>query len=75
LQKATIKSDDKKQTKTSRQQEQILKNMISGKEYRLQDFCDLLGLKETRTKEILKPLIDEGKIIVIGKNKDRRYKL
>jgi len=40
-----------------------------------QDFCDLLGVKETRTKEILKPLISEGKIIVIGKNKDRRYKL
>jgi predicted HTH transcriptional regulator len=74
--KATIKSDDKnKRTKTSRQQEKILKKMISNKEYRLQDFCDLLGLKETRTKEILKPLIDEGKITVIGKNKDRRYKL
>jgi predicted HTH transcriptional regulator len=73
--KATIKSDDKKQSKTSRQQEQILKNMSCGKEYRLQDFCDWLGLKETRTKEILKPLIDEGKIAVTGKNKDRRYKL
>jgi DNA-binding transcriptional regulator PaaX len=49
--------------------------MISGKEYQLQDFCNLLGLKETRTKTILKPLIDEGKIVVIGKTKDRRYKL
>ncbi|MCH4280971.1 hypothetical protein LQE94_13230 [Mediterraneibacter sp. NSJ-151] len=48
--------------------------MEENKEYRLQDFCDLLGLKETRTKEILKPLISEGKISVIGKNKDRRYK-
>jgi predicted HTH transcriptional regulator len=73
--KATKKSDDKKQTKTSRQQEQILKNMISGKEYRLQDFCDWLGLKETRTKTILKPLIDEGKIVVTGTTKDRRYKM
>jgi predicted HTH transcriptional regulator len=71
--KTTIKSDDKKRTKTIRQQEHILKNMISGKEYRLQDFCDLLGLKETRTKEILKPLIDDGKIVITGKNKDRRY--
>jgi predicted HTH transcriptional regulator len=71
--KAMIKSDNKKQTKTSRQQEQIRNDMISGKEYRLQDFCDLLGLKETRTKEILKPLIDGGKIVVTGKNKDRRY--
>ena len=26
-------------------------------------------------KEILKPLILDGKLLVIGKNKDRRYKL
>ena len=73
--KATIKSDDKKSTKTGKQQEKILNHMEAEKEYRLQDFCDLLGLKETRTKEILKPLISDGKITVIGKNKDRRYKL
>ena len=40
--------------------------MEENKEYRLQDFCDLLGLKETRTKEILKPLISDGKIFAIG---------
>ena len=73
--KATIKNDDKKVTKTIRQQEQILKYMEEGKEYRLQEFCELLGLKETRTKEILKPLISDEKISVIGKNKDQRYKL
>ena len=73
--KATIKNDDKKVTKTIKQQEQILKYMEEGKEYRLQEFCELLGLKETRTKEILKPLISDEKISVIGKNKDRRYKL
>lgn len=61
--------------KSAVQQERVLNYMDEGKEYRLQDFCDLLGVKETRTKEILKPLILEGKIIVIGKNKDRRYKL
>ena len=73
--KPTIKSDDKKSTKTGKQQEKILNHMEENKEYRLQDFCDLLGLKETRTKEILKPLISDGKISVTGKNKDRRYKL
>ena len=73
--KATIKNDDKKVTKIIKQQEQILKYMEEGKEYRLQEFCELLGLKETRTKEILKPLISDEKISVIGKNKDRRYKL
>ena len=52
----------------------VLEYMEGGKEYRLQDFCDLLGLKETRTKAVLKPLIANGKIIAIGNNKDRRYK-
>ncbi|MDO5020004.1 MAG: transcriptional regulator, partial [Lachnospiraceae bacterium] len=67
--------DDKKITKSDKQQKVILKYMKTDKEYRLQDFCELLGLKETRTKEILKPLILDGKLLVIGKNKDRRYKL
>ena len=73
--KPTIKTDDKKNTKSDKQQKVILKYMKTDKEYRLQDFCELLGLKETRTKEILKPLILDGKLLVIGKNKDRRYKL
>ena len=73
--KDSIKTDDKKGLKSGKQQEMILNHMEDGKEYRLQNFCDLLGVKETRTKEILKPLISEGKIIVLGKNKDRRYKL
>ena len=73
--KPTIKTDDKKIAKTDKQQKVILKYMKTDKEYRLQDFCELLGLKETRTKEILKPLILDGKLLVIGKNKDRRYKL
>lgn len=73
--KPTIKIIDKKNTKTDKQQEEILNHMETDKEYRLQDFCDLLGLKETRTKEILKSLISDGKITVIGKNKNRRYKL
>lgn len=57
-----------------RQQEKIMCYMEMDREYYLQNFCDLLGLKETRTKEILKPLIADSKIMVIGKNKDRRYK-
>ena len=67
--------DDKKRTKTAKQQEKILNYMEIDKGYRLQDFCKLLGLKETRIKEILKPLISQGKILVIGNNKDQRYKI
>ena len=73
--KPAIKTGDKKPTKSDKQQMMILKYMETDKEYRLQDFCKLLELKESRTKEILKPLILDGKLLVIGKNKDRQYKL
>ena len=53
------------------QYDKILEFMEDGKEYRLIDFCELLGLKETRVKGILKGLSDY--IDIIGNNKDRRY--
>ena len=72
--KATIKSGDKKKiSKTQLQQEQILLYMKENSEYKLQDFCELLSLKGSRVKTIIKPLIDEGEIICVGANKDRRY--
>ena len=45
--------------------------MEEGKEYRLQDFCELLGLKETRIRNILKDLSDY--VDAVGNNKERRY--
>lgn len=72
--KATIKSDDKKVTiKTQKQYDQILNFMEAGKEYTLKDFCDLLGVKESRTKTLLKGISD--KIETVGGNEDRKYKL
>ena len=46
--------------------------MEEGKEYGILDFCELLGLKESRTKDILKGLVD--RIEIIGSNRDRCYK-
>ena len=46
--------------------------MEEGKEYGIWEFCELLGLKESRTKDILKGLSDS--IEIIGSNRDRRYK-
>ena len=46
--------------------------MEEGKEYGIWEFCELLGLKENRTKDILKGLSD--RIEIIGSNRDRRYK-
>ena len=46
--------------------------MEEGKEYGIWECCELLGLKESRTKDILKGLSD--RIEIIGSNRDRRYK-
>ena len=54
------------------QYDRIFGFMEDGKEYVIWDFCDLLGLKESRTKEILNRLSDY--IETIGSNKDRKYK-
>lgn len=71
--KAAIKSGDRKVTKkTQMQYDRILEFMEDGKEYGIWDFCELLGLKESRTKDILKGLSD--KIEIIGSNRDRRYR-
>lgn len=59
--------------KTQKQYEQILNFMEVGKEYMLKEFCNLLGVKETRTKTVLKGLSEQ--VEAIGGNKDRRYKL
>ena len=58
--------------KTQMQYDRILEFMEEGKEYGIWDFCELLGLKESRTKDILKGLSDY--IEIVGSNRDRRYK-
>ena len=71
--KTAIKSGDKKITKkTQIHYEKILTFMQEGKEYVIRDFCELLNLKESRTKDILKGLSDY--VEPIGGNRDRRYK-
>ena len=47
--------------------------MKFGKEYSIKAFCNLLGLKESRTRELLSGLSEQ--VEAIGGNKDRRYKL
>ncbi len=47
--------------------------MEEGKEYTIQDFCNLLNLKPSRTKELLKALTQD--IEQIGNNKNRKYSL
>lgn len=67
------KSGDKKVTKTTQKQyDKILAFMEDEKEYGIWDFCELLDLKESRTKVILQGLSDY--IEIIGSNRNRRYK-
>ena len=71
--KTAIKSGDKKVTKkTQMQYDKVLEFMEEGKEYSIWDFCELLNLKESRTKDILKGLSEY--IEIVGSNRDRRYK-
>ena len=71
--KTAIKNGDKKVTKkTQIQYDKILNFMKENEEYNIQDFCQLLDLKESRTKDILKGL--NGYIETIGSNRNRRYK-
>ena len=68
------KNGDKKVSKKTKQYyKKIFEFMQENKEYTIQDFCQLLDLKPSRTKEILKDLSDD--IEQIGNNKNRRYKL
>jgi len=54
------------------QYDKILEFMEEGKEYGIWGFCDVLGLKESQTKEILKGLSDY--IEIVGGNKDGEYR-
>ena len=54
------------------QYDKILSFMEEGKEYGIRDFCELLNLKESRTKVILQGLSDD--IEMVGSNRARRYK-
>ena len=81
--KTAIKNDDKKTAikngnkkiskKTIQNYKKIFEFMEEGKEYTIQDFCNLLNLKSSRTKELLKALTQD--IEQIGNNKNRKYRL
>ena len=74
--KATIKSDDKKVTiKTARQKNEIITYLTDHVSAKNTDIAELLGVKSTRVKQLLKELLDEGVIVAEGSNKNRVYKL
>lgn len=82
--KATKKSDEKKATKKSggkkvtkkrqEQYEKIFAFMQPDVWYKASDLMDVLGVKETRTKELLRALIADEKLVDDGATKGKRYK-
>ena len=74
--KTLIKDVDKKKltNKTRQQLEKIIECMEPDREYRIAEIAEFLGVKETRTRELVRELIQLKKIEASGKNKGRRYR-
>ena len=73
--KATKKNDGKKVTKKRQEQyEKILTFMQPDVWYKASDLMNVLGVKETRTKELLRALITAEKLVDDGATKGKRYK-
>ena len=74
--KVTIKCDDKKVTiKAARQKNEIIAYLTDHVSAKSTDFAELLGVKSTRVKQILKEMLDEGTIVADGSNRNRTYRL
>lgn len=68
--KATIKSDNKKPTlKTQQQLQEIQNKMRTDQEYKLEEICELIGLKRSRTRDLVKELVAMDFVAEIGDRK------
>ena len=73
--KATKKSDGKKVTKkTQEQYDAILAFMENGRWYKANELTELLGVKETRTKMLLRALVADKKLEDNGVTKGKTYR-
>ena len=53
---------------------QILSLMDTNVEYSAEEIAELIGLKGSRTRQLLKELADKGKISLTAATKNRKYK-
>lgn len=73
--KVTEKSDTKKVTqKTQAQYDMILDFMEDGVWYKASELVEVLDVKETRTKALLRALVEDGFLVDNGAIKGRKYK-
>ena len=73
--KAPEKKRQKKVTeKTQARYDAILAFMNTDVWYKASDLAGALGIKETRTKELLRSLVEDGLLVNNGVIKGRKYK-
>lgn len=73
--KVTVKSDSKKVTeKTQAHYDVILSFMEDDVWYKASELVDVLGVRETRTKTLLRALVEEGVLVDNGAIKGRKYR-
>lgn len=60
--------------KTQKHYDQILSYMKIGETYKAYEIIKLLGLKNSRVRELLKQLVDRGDIESIGERRNRIYR-
>ncbi|MBQ6900206.1 MAG: putative DNA binding domain-containing protein [Firmicutes bacterium] len=74
--KVTIKSDDKKVTiKSQQQKKEMINYLLNNETAKNSDFAELLGVKSTRVKQLLKELVDAEMVVAEGGNRNRSYRL
>lgn len=66
------KSADTFSLLTKRQRE-ILKKMEVGIEYKAEDIENMIGLKHSRTRQLLMQLVEQGRIGTTAETRNRRY--
>ncbi len=69
------KATNKLSKKKMEQYDKILKLMDDSDWHKTAEIADKLGLKDTRTKELLKELVGLEKLVDNGKTKGKMYKL
>ena len=65
----------KKMTKKMKQYSLILNFVADGEWHKTSEITEILGLKDTRTKELLKELVSLDKLVDDGKTKGKQYGL
>jgi len=69
------KIGDKSEKSAINYKDKILEYLKENLEARSQDIASYIGLKQSRTKDYLSELVEEGKIVANGANKNRTYSL